>query len=89
MRHKMVTSATMTPADIEQTRKWLSSGGALKSDTSQALCELALDGLKFRAWANGASSKPSVVAVALAPCSTLHDFRLAIERLLADGKISP
>lgn len=52
----------------------------------QALCELALDGLRFRAWCEGAStfSNPGVSALAklLANCTKPQDYREAIDRFL-------
>ena len=70
----------MNANDIEAARR----AGA----TPPELYELALDGIKFRAWVWGASHRPSVVAKALAPCLTVDDYRRAIEGLLARGEIT-
>jgi hypothetical protein len=69
----------VTPEDIERARLALSERGF--SDVNQ-LCELALDGLRFRAWIEGASYEPAGVARALAYCLSPQDYRTAIDGII-------
>lgn len=76
---------SMSPQEIEEQRKLLKE--VLPPSVANGLCELALDGLKFRGWVDGASRCPSIVATALAHCTKPEQYRKVLEDLLASGKI--
>lgn len=77
----------MTPQEIEDTRKLLKE--VLPPSVANNLCALALDGILFRAWINGAQSNACLLATSLANCATAQEHRAAITKLIASGKISP
>jgi hypothetical protein len=71
----------VTPEAIEKFRKEIVG--------IDELCELALDGLRFRVWCEGASDMTSGVgvgrlAVLLCECQTPQDYRAAIDRFIVE-----
>ena len=76
----------MNAGEIERLRQVLR--GRIDPDLANRLCELALDGLKFRAWCEGATRTPARFATGLAGCLTVKDYRTAIERLMHPGLIT-
>lgn len=64
------------PSDIEAFRQVTGN---------DAIAELALDGLRFRAWCYGASNGFAVkLAVGLAKAENPMDYRVAIDKLLPE-----
>jgi hypothetical protein len=72
----------MTPEMIEACR----INPTLAMVDRQRLTELALDGLRFRAWCEGASTfgRPGICDIArlLAECTTAQDYREAIDKFI-------
>lgn len=75
----------MTPQEIERFRQTLREH--YSTDIVNSLCELALDGLKFRFWCEGATHTPGRLASALANCVTVDQYRRAIDKLIAPGSV--
>lgn len=77
-----MTPVEMTPERIEEFRKASGEDG---------LCELALDGLRFRAWINGIADLATIceVAKAIAYARTPNQYRTAIDGLIGKGRIRP
>ncbi len=81
----------MTPQEIESWRRTLVHDFPLED--MNGLCELALDGLRFRAWCNGATPGGGVSTMAklLANCTTPQMYREAIDKFIvarAKGELS-
>lgn len=76
----------VTPQRIEELRCELlaANGDNIVDEESNALCELALDGLRFRKWIELASTRPGLVASTLAPCTIPKDYRRAIDKLIVE-----
>lgn len=73
----------MTAAEIEDQRKQLRE--VLPENVANELCELALDGLRFRFWIEMASG-PGIVrlAKAIARYITPNQYRTAIDGLIVE-----
>lgn len=82
----------MTPERIEAWRQaWATVDSDVPelrraADEKRELCELALDGLRFRIWCEGASSfsKPGICELAklLTYCHTPQQYRDAIDQFI-------
>lgn len=93
-REDVSRAASLRPEAIEALRK-----GFIEFSNYQAfspsdeeinlLCELALDGLRFRMWIAGAVTCPSALVRALSLCTTPAEYRKAIDGLIASGKLKP
>lgn len=80
-----MTERTLTPEQIEQIRQH----GLAAADTLPLLCELALDGLRFRVWCEGASDTVSDVGISrlaklLANCLKPQQYRAAIDQFIVE-----
>lgn len=77
----------MTPEQVEDQRKLLRE--VLPENVANELCELALDGLRFRVWCEGASNRtaPGIgrLAQLLAKCITPQMYREAIDKFIVEG----
>lgn len=81
----------MTPERIEQWRQvWAAESNSIAPEIRQAadekreLCELALDGLRFRAWCEGASYAPGELASLLAHAIKPEAYRAAIDQFIVN-----
>jgi hypothetical protein len=96
---KPLDRAELTPSEIDEWRKiWMqdvdSHVPALRDAAMQRLqlCELALDGLRFRVWCEGATPGGGICTMAslLAKCVTPQMYREAIDKFIvmrAQGKV--
>lgn len=84
---------TLTPAQIDgYVTMWLkdldSPVQAIRQSTVEKLllCELALDGLRFRIWCQGACAGHGVTLLArlLAKCGSVHEYREAIDKFIVE-----